>query len=503
MAIPMTRSVGAAPVHPPAVPAAVGSWDWPSFGHDAQHTFHGRTTLNPASVQTLRPAWFFPTGDSVTATPTIVGNTVYVGSWDDWFYAVNFTTGQLRWKVRLKSQDGITPYPGQNPRDATSDGGLVTSSAWFQPAATAAHRPALVIFAGGYTLYALNAATGAIFWEHDYPGTPGRPDPDENSTRIFSSPVVADGRVMFGIDEDGQPHSGGSIVAASLATGDPVWELKTDVSRPGGRMLYDSCGSVWSSGTVLPDLGLVVFGTADCNFTGAAPYADAMIALRLTDGRVAWKFRPRVSELPCDQDFGASANAGVSGAGITTFLGEGGKNGTYYSVDPRTGRMRWATNVVFGGTSGGFVGTTAYDERRIYGATAIGDFLPSHGNIRPVCDPEDPRDTGQQNPTSHAFVATTGRVAWQVNDTASFSATTVAGGMTFDGLALAAPAIDVRTVTTGKLIARIHLPQFNWSGIATVGDAVVFGLGTTADDASAGFEVLTPNGAPPVVPTSR
>src|ERR1700681_1538158 len=24
----------------------IGSWDWPSYGHDAQHTFHGRTTLN-------------------------------------------------------------------------------------------------------------------------------------------------------------------------------------------------------------------------------------------------------------------------------------------------------------------------------------------------------------------------------------------------------------------------------------------------------------------------
>jgi hypothetical protein len=44
------------------------------------------------------------------------------------------------------------------------------------------------------------------------------------------------------------------------------------------------------------------------------------------------------------------------------------------------------------------------------------------------------------------------------------------------------------------------LPQFCWSGIATVGDALVFGLGTTADDSPSGIEVLTPGGAPPVVP---
>ncbi len=382
---------------PAAVPAAPGPWDWPTYGHDAQHTFHGRTTLTKTSVRTLRRAWFFPTGDAVTATPTVVGDTVYAGSWDDYFYALNLTTGALRWKVRLKSQDAITPYPGQNPRDAASDGGLVTSSAWFEPAGRG--RPALVIVSGGYTLYALAAATGAVFWEHDYPGLPGPPEPDADSTRIFSSPVVADGRVLFGVDEDGQPASAGSIVAANLQTGDPVWEYQTDVAATGGKvLLYDSCGSVWSSGTVLPDLGLVVFGTADCKLSGTAPYADSVLALRIRNGTLAWKFHPLKNAPACDDDFGSTANAGVSPSGVTTFLGEGSKNGTYYSLDPRTGRLRWSTNVVFGGSSGGFIGTTAYDGHRVYGATAIGDFFPSKHGIKPVCDPSDPTRHGVAEP---------------------------------------------------------------------------------------------------------
>ncbi len=481
-----------------AVPARVGPWDWPSYGHDAQHTFHGRTTLTESDVASLRQAWFFPTGDAVTATPTVVGTTVYVGAWDDYFYALNLQTGAVRWKVRLQSQDGITPYPGQHPRDVTSDGGLVTSSAWFQPAA--GRRPALVIFAGGYTLYALDANTGAVYWRHDYPGTPGTPDPAKDSTRIFSSPVVVAGRVLFGVDEDGQDGSAGSVVAASLATGNPVWEFQTDVARRGStKVLYDSCGSVWSSGTVLPDLGLVVFGTADCKFSGAAPYADALIALRIRNGTLAWKFHPLASAPACDDDFGATANAGVNVFGRSVFLGAGAKNGTYYSVDPRTGRLRWATNVVFGGTSGGFIGTTAYDGRRVVGATGLGDFLPSSRGLRPVCDSADPRDMANENPTDHAFDARTGAVVWHASDAYSFSATTVAGGMTFDGLALA-HAVDVRDAARGTLVAQVQLPQFNWSGIATVGDALVVGLGSTSDATGSGVEVLTPGGRPPVVP---
>ena len=490
-------SVNGLPV-PPAVPAKVGPWDWPTYGHDAQHTFHGRTTLTESSVATLRQAWYFPTGDAVTATPTVVGDTVYAGSWDDSFYALNLETGALRWKVRLSAQNAITPYPGQNPRDVTSDGGLVTSSAWFQPAAGG--RPALVIFSGGYTLYALNATNGAVYWKHIYSGVPGPPEPNSDSSRIFSSPVVDDGRVFFGIDEDGQPRSAGYMVAASLGTGDPVWEFQTDVG-PSAQVMDDNCGSVWSSGTVLPALGLVVFGTADCNFLGLARYADSVIALRISNGTLAWRYHPLGHTPACDDDFGSSANAGVTTGGRTTFLGEGSKNGTYYSLDPRTGRLRWSTNVVFGGSSGGFIGTTAYDGTRVYGATALGDFLPRKGGGNTVCDPADPRDTPSQNPTDHAFDAATGSVAWQANGFASFSPTTVAGGMTFNGPALAATAVQVRDAATGRLLAQIGVPQANWSGIATVGDALVLGLGSTYDPSLSGIEVLTPGGDPPVVPT--
>ena len=253
-------------------------------------------------------------------------------------------------------------------------------------------RPALVIFGGGYTLYALDAATGrGVLGARLSRRCPARLNPETDSTRIFSSPVVADGRVLFGVDEDGQQQTAGYVVAASLDTGDPIWEFQTDVGA-NGRVLDDSCGSVWSSGTVLPDLGLVVFGTADCDFSGSAPLC------RLGAGAPHRRAAPSpgssihsATAPACDDDFGASANAGVNASGTTSFLGEGSKDGTYYSLNPATGRQRWSTNVVFGGSSGGFIGGTAYDGRQVYGATGLGDFLPTKNGAGPtVCDPSDP-----------------------------------------------------------------------------------------------------------------
>ena len=466
---------------------APGPGDWPSYGHDAQHTFHGRTTLTVAQARLLKRAWFFPTGDAVTATPTVVGGTVFVGSWDGYFYAIDLKTGTRRWKYHLTPQPAVTPYPGENPRNIGSDGGLVTSSAWYEPR-TSTH-PNLVIFGGGYTLYALDADNGSLVWSHEYTGRPDLPaDPIHDGTRIFSSPVVYRGTVFIGVDVDGTPGYRGYVVAASVNTGSPVWELQTDTDAT-GQFLNDGCGNSWSSGTLLPKQGVVVFAMADCNGTNLAPYSESVIALRMSDGTVAWTFKPRSPNV-CDADFGATANAAVDSAGVVAFLGVGAKNGTYYSLNPHSGRIRWRTNVVFGGSAGGFIGTTAIDGTRVYGSTALGDF----GG--PLCDPSNPRDQPLEEPTAHAFDAVTGKVDWQQSKAASFGPTTVAGGMTFNGLALN-PVVWVRDASTGAILTQLSLASGCWSGIATVGDAIVFGTGTSFQGSHDGVSVYTPGGLPP------
>jgi outer membrane protein assembly factor BamB len=480
-------------------PRTIASWEWPTYGHDAQHTFTGETTLTTASVTRLRPSWRFATGDAVTATPTIVRGTVYAGSWDGYFYAIDLRSGSLRWKYQLQAQHAVTPYPGQNPRDFTSDGGLVTASAWYQLGD--GNRPDLVIFAGGYTLYALDASNGALFWRHEYTGRPEQPpDPDHDGTRIFSSPVVAGDKVLFGVDVDGQRGERGYIAAASLATGDPVWQTQTDVDG-NGRVLNDGCGSVWSSGTVLPSLGLVVFDVADCNFSNPPPFSESVMALRISDGTPAWVFRPAREDVTCDTDFGATANAGINAAGDASFLGVGSKDGTYYAIDPATGRQRWSSNVVFGGFSGGFIATAAYDGQHVFGSTGLGDFGRFEHGDQVFCKPSDPRDLPSQEPTAHAFDASTGKVLWQKEHVASFAPTTVAGGMVFNGLAIAANAITVRDATSGTLLAQVPLPTACWSGIATVGDALVLGTGSSNQGSPDFIIALTPDGAPPVLPS--
>ena len=215
---------------------------------------------------------------------------------------------------------------------------------------------------------------------------------------------------------------------------------------------------------------------------------------------MAWVFTPpRLAGVPagqdpsCDFDFGATLNLGSPNpaTGAPTFLGIGGKDGTYYRLDPGTGALQWAHNVVFGGFAGGFIGTTADDGSRTYGATAIGDVGSSSG----VCEPSNPADTPAQEPSIHAFNRD-GTLAWEQSGSASYGSTTVAGGMVFVGLA-ATPSVQVRDAATGGVLNSLSLAANCFCGIVVAGNAVIFGTGSPEQGAPDGIYAFTPSGTTP------
>ena len=153
--------------------------------------------------------------------------------------------------------------------------------------------------------------------------------------------------------------------------------------------------------------------------------------------------------------------------------------------------------MVFGGFSGGFIATTAFDGHHVYGSTALGDFGRFEKGTQVLCDPGNPRDTAMQEPTVHAFDAGHRGRQWQADNAASFAPTTVADGMTFNGPALGVGVLQVRDAATGGLLDSVDLPGPNWSGVATVGDAVITGVGSSYTAQPAGVVAITPGGDSP------
>ncbi|MEY9967468.1 outer membrane protein assembly factor BamB [Streptacidiphilus sp. MAP12-16] len=99
-------------------PRAAGSTDdWPTSLHDAARTAASAdTTLSTANAPSLTRLWTLKTGGPVATTPTVTGGVAYFASWDGNEYAVNATTGAVLWKTNIGY---MTPnQPCGNPPSA-------------------------------------------------------------------------------------------------------------------------------------------------------------------------------------------------------------------------------------------------------------------------------------------------------------------------------------------------------------------------------------------------
>ena len=185
-----------------ALPAKpISRCDWPMWGQRIERPFASpcQTEISPQTAKDLKQIWFFNAKDTVTATPAVVDGVAVRGR----------LVGQL---LRDRPRDGeiALDLPGARARPGVR--GQVVSSA----AVADVKGVRTVFFAGGKTLYALRADNGRERWKHEV----GRRGDDNDPSEIESSPVVADGLVVFGTDVHnsgkGEPAA---VIAVDAATG--------------------------------------------------------------------------------------------------------------------------------------------------------------------------------------------------------------------------------------------------------------------------------------------
>ncbi len=396
--------------------AAVGECDWPMWGQSPERRFSSpsscATDLSPDSVGDLEEAWFFNTEDVVTATPAVVGDTVYVGDWTGRFYALDRDDGDPRWTFDAPRHERV--YAGQ----------IVSSAAVADVAGART-----VYFGAGKTLFALDGGSGEVTWRHEL-----NPDgEDDDPTEIETSPVVVDGPdgqvVLVGYDGHNTPGVRAGVVALDAATGAVLWDFDPDRGRaPTG------CVDVWSSPAVDVGRGLVYFGTGNCNTSPEdwTRFTEALIAVHLDTGRPAWTYQPHEPNND-DLDFGATPN--LFAAGGHDLVGIGNKDGDYYAVDRDSGELVWQADATEPGlnepgsnfSTGGFIGPAA--------VLAVLDRPAQRGDVFEGGDQVIVGGTAVGPcPCLHGIDTATGDVAWQ-QDLASptYAATAGVRGVAFSG----------------------------------------------------------------------
>jgi polyvinyl alcohol dehydrogenase (cytochrome) len=356
--------------------------DWPGWQRDVRGTRHNpaEAAITPSTVGGLKMKWsfVFPEVDGGTygSQPAVVGETLYVGSPDANFYALDARTGATKWvfdRTAIAGPASIRNGP------VVADGKVIFGDT------------------RGY-LYALNASTGRLVWSLLLA--------DHVATMVTSSPLVFDGKVYVGVsskeegaaDDSSYPccTSRGQLVSVSLASGAVLWRRYTLPPAapagkwPNGVARYEPAGAaVWSSPAIDPVSRTVFYGTGN-NYTGTTGDGDSVIALNADTGALRWKRQithPDVWTTGCfgkpikhcpglanginvDHDFGAAPN--VFTANGRSLVGIGQKSGIYHAFDAATGRIVWQRPLSIPEPNGGSSGIpwgSSYDGRRIYVAT--------------------------------------------------------------------------------------------------------------------------------------
>jgi polyvinyl alcohol dehydrogenase (cytochrome) len=435
-ALASTGVPAAAEARSPAKP--ISRCDWPMWGQRMERPFASPcpTEISPQTAKDLKQIWFFNAKDTVTATPAVVDGVAYVGDWSGNFYAIDLKTGKSRWTYQAHVHGQV--YAGQ----------IVSSAAIADVKGVRT-----VFFAGGKTLYALRADDGRERWKHEV----GRRGDDNDPSEIESSPVVADGLVVFGTDVHnsgkGEPAA---VIAVDAATGKARW---TTVTAPteGEGATGPGCGDVWGSATVDPAAKLVFVGTGNCTSSpdGYGRFAEAIVALDLGSGAVRWTYQPHEPNRD-DLDFAGAPN--LFDAGGRALVGLGNKDAAYYAVDRATGEVVWRTQVTEPGiprpntnySTGGFIGATAVADGVVVGGTAVSGA-----------------------PALHALDAASGAIKWQQAEAAdTYASAAIANGVVFLGSTtdFTFRALDLQT---GEVLWSKTLRGGVAGGAAIVGDDVI------------------------------
>jgi polyvinyl alcohol dehydrogenase (cytochrome) len=498
---------------------------WPMYGHDPGHS--GAQTaacaaIDATNVATLRPAWGIPTGDNVTASPSVHNGIVYVGSWDGTFYAIDAVSGAQLWTFRIDDESRV------------AFGRIVSTAAIDRVRVPGAGAVDVVLFGGGATLYALAPGRvgprvlAKISVDPRTPALRRAQAADPPQVEIESSPLVGHfrdrDRIFVGMDVHNQNRIGRTGLLSFGLRKNPRgaatpyrFELLYKFDPETGKVRHSltegsgtgwGCGGVWSSPVVAPAAlggkGVVVFGTSNCGDDESAAAGEvgreAMFALDATSGRMLWRFAPRGPN-DIDDDFGSSPNLLPGGA-----VGEGGKDGWYYARGLVTGRELWRRHAAQPGhvnpgfAVGGFIGTPAVGEaidpvrgtRRtaVFGATSIP--TPIGAPIEPG-EPLDPREPPLDTTlitdvdparllSLHAMDAATGEILWRSPLAGpTYGHVTYANGVVFVSLTT---GLRIQAFEAGTGLPLWLTPTFGAPSGAPVivGDMLFFGTGTRETD---------------------
>jgi eukaryotic-like serine/threonine-protein kinase len=225
--------------------------------------------------------WSFKAGNAIRSTPLILGKRVFVGSADNYLYALD-TSGNLLWKFK-------------------ADAAIHSSPAAFKNTVCFSSR--------ANTLYVVDQSSGKLKWQKQL----GQDLPYEWSFDYYiSSPLVSGSTIYTGSGD-------GYVYALNAANGNVQWKFNTGSRVRSTPAMYND---------------KVYFG--DC--------AGKVYALDKSTGTLVWQFAT-IGDTLKNENFGFDRKAIIASPAISYGdVVVGSRDGYLYAIDAQTGTKKWQYN---------------------------------------------------------------------------------------------------------------------------------------------------------------
>lgn len=308
------------------------AWTQPSGDKSGSRWVTG--PINSHDVSQLGVAWQVPIvapappsrwPGAYTASPVVVGDTVYTQDLDSNVYAIDLHTGKVLWTKVYSS--GI---PGPNG---------------------VAYADGKVFGANATNAFALDAKTGQEVWSvtlvrNDVEGIDMAPG--VNNGTVYFSTVPGNSKTYLA------PGGQGVVWALDEKTGATKWKFDTvpadlwghpDINAGGGLWYpptFDAQGNVYISiANPLPFIGTAAYPYGSSR-PGNDLYTDSVVKLDQRTGKIIWYNQV----LPHDiYDWDLQNSPVLASAGGRPVVIATGKAGIIYEMDQRTGKTIWKTPV--------------------------------------------------------------------------------------------------------------------------------------------------------------
>ena len=342
--------------------------------------------ITASQVPGLKLKWAFgyPDSYSAFAQPIVAGGRVFVGSALGIVYSLDSASGCTYWSFDA----------GAGVRTAITIG------------------PGNVAYFGDLraNAYALDAVTGKLIWKTTVD--------DHALSRITGSPALYEGKLYVPVASRSEWLAAdnhyecctfrGSVVALDAKNGKQIWKTYTIAERPkairktkNGTQLWGPSGAgVWGSPTIDAARNVLYIATGDNYSEPATPLSDAVVAIALDTGKVAWARQITSGDVfngGCGQrdtsicpekpgpdfDFGSATILRTLSNGKRLLIA-GQKSGVLHALDPdNEGKIVWQQKLGQGSILGGIQWGPAADPETAYAAISDVGFVAGPEGMQP------------------------------------------------------------------------------------------------------------------------